>query len=69
MSVERLQVQQKDPVGDTVWSLQRVVAALGNLANDPQPFFKTEIAEMRVAASDLLMIACQAEANMQLGSK
>jgi acyl dehydratase len=69
MSVERLQVQQKDPVGETVWQLERTAAALQALANDPQPFFRTEIQDMRRVASDLLMIACQAEANMKFGSR
>jgi hypothetical protein len=69
MSDERLQVQQKDPVGETVWSLQRKVAALQTMANDPQPFYKTEIRDLRMAAHDLLLIAAQAEANMQLGSR
>lgn len=69
MSVERLQVQQKDPVGETVWAAQRIAAALLALANDTQPFFPTEIQDLRTVASDLLMVAAQAETRIKVGTK
>jgi hypothetical protein len=69
MSVHQLPSKQKDPVGECVWSLQIQVAALHVMAKEPQPFFRKEIADLRVAAQDLIEIAAKAEAHIQLGSK
>lgn len=69
-SVINLEVKQSRHAAESaVWALTCETQGLQRLANEGTPFFATEIQEMRRAASDLLMIACQIEHNQRLGSK
>ena len=61
--------QARHAAEQSVWALTCETQGLQRLANEGTPFFATEIAEMRRAASDLLMIAAQVEHNQRLGSK